>query len=172
MYISFNRKLIRSVATWGMSAKEARKTYAIDDHAKKLHQVKEAMAMANNIQLSLMKLAKLEDTALLQTMGILDEPSSESDTDASGDESNVESDSDCESGLCEVGNETLTSAPKEKGCPDEDATASNPVPRNETLLSWLRENKLNWFSFVHDLRQHLKHYDEEDLSNVFVDFTE
>ena len=187
-----DRKLIRCVATWDMSAKQARKTYAIDDNASKLNRVKQAMAMAKDIQMSVLQLAQLEDIALLKSLGVLDDFSSESDTDSSGDESeNLESDSDCVVDSCESGNETHVVAPI-NNCeiasecdihlplpssnPDqltfnqdlysEDVAATNPVQRNETLLSWLRETKLNWFSFFDDL-QH-----EETLNKVVMDVTE
>jgi hypothetical protein len=95
-----------------MSAKQARKTYAIDDNASKLNRVKQAMAMAKDIQMSVLQLAQLEDIALLKSLGVLDDFSSESDTDSSGDESeNLESDSDCVVDSCESGNETHVVAP-------------------------------------------------------------
>ena len=60
-----------------MSAKQARKTHAIDDNASKLNRVKQAMAMAKDIQMSVLQLAQLEDIALLKSLGVLDDFSSE-----------------------------------------------------------------------------------------------
>lgn len=190
-----DRKLMQSVATWGMSAKQARKTYGIDDHSSKTRQVQEAMARAEDIRQSTMELAQLEETALLQSLGISDVNSSESDTDGSGNESEyLESGSDCEDSICESGDETNCIVPKDKvendlhlpqpsNIPDEIrfdpdssskyvAAVANPAPSNETLLSWLRENKLNWFSFFHELQEYLKHYNVEVLNQVLLEFTE
>ena len=190
-----DRKLMQSVATWGMSAKQARKTYGIDDHSSKTRQVQEATARAEDIRQSTMELAQLEETALLQSLGISDVNSSESDTDGSGNESEyLESGSDCEDSICESGDETNCIVPKDKvendlhlpqpsNIPDEIrfdpdssskyvAAVANPAPSNETLLSWLRENKLNWFSFFHELQEYLKHYNVEVLNQVLLEFTE
>lgn len=40
------------------------------------------------------------------------------------------------------------------------------------MLSWLRENKLNWFSFYEEVAQYLKNYSSEVLSQVLLDFTD
>jgi hypothetical protein len=84
-----DRKLIKAVATWSISGKEAKKCYGIDDNAMKIKQVNEAIVVANDIRQSTMELAQLQDTALLKSMGIEDDISSESDTDGS------EYDTDC-----------------------------------------------------------------------------
>ena len=40
------------------------------------------------------------------------------------------------------------------------------------MLSWLREKKLNWFSFYEEVAQYLKNYSSEVLSQVLLDFTD
>jgi hypothetical protein len=68
-----DRKLMKAVATWDMSAKQAKRKYGVDDHARKLLQVQEALAIANDINESVLALAKLKDTALLRSVGIVDD---------------------------------------------------------------------------------------------------
>ena len=50
------------------------------------------------------------------------------------------------------------------------AARANPAPSNDTLLPWLRENKLNWFSFFHELQEYLTHYSVDVLNQVLVEF--
>lgn len=49
---------------------------------------------------------------------------------------------------------------------------ANPAPSNETLLMWLRENKLNWFAFYEEVSQYLKNYNAEVVNQVLLQFTE
>ena len=63
-----DRKLLKYIATWGQSAKQAKLAYGIDDNVRKVQQVNQAMLMANEIQKSVMELATLEDTALLNSV--------------------------------------------------------------------------------------------------------
>ena len=42
----------------------------------------------------------------------------------------------------------------------------------QALLSWLRDNKLNWFSFNNDVEQYLKPYTAEVLNQVLLVFVE
>ena len=77
-----DRKLMKAVATWDMSAKQAKRKYGVDDHARKLLQVQEALAIANDINESVLALAKLENTALLRSVGIVDDIQSDTDLDS------------------------------------------------------------------------------------------
>ena len=54
----------------------------------------------------------------------------------------------------------------------KDVALASPRPSNQTLLSWLRENKLSWFSFYNDLEQYLKLYSTEVLNQVLLDFAD
>ena len=54
----------------------------------------------------------------------------------------------------------------------KDVALASPRLSNETLLSWLRENKLSWFSFYNDLEQYLKLYSTEVLNQVSLDFAD
>ena len=81
-----DRKLLKYIATWGQSAKQAKLAYGIDDNVRKVQQVNQAMLMANEIQKSVMELATLEDTALLNSLGVPQDISSESESDGSDSE--------------------------------------------------------------------------------------
>ena len=63
-----------------MSAKEAKKTYGVDEQNSKTKHIQEAMALAEEINESTVALAMLQDAALLQSMGIVDDTSSDSDS--------------------------------------------------------------------------------------------
>ena len=68
-----DRRIIKAVATWGISAKEAKKTYGVDEQNSKTKHKQEAMALAEEINESTRELAMLQDTALLQSMGIVND---------------------------------------------------------------------------------------------------
>lgn len=53
---------------------------------------------------------------------------------------------------------------------DKHASTVSPVPSNEHLLCLLRENELNWFSFVMELRLLLNNYSREVLNQASLDF--
>lgn len=46
----------------------------------------------------------------------------------------------------------------------------NPSLSNDTLLLWLRENSLNWFSLVRELCQYLNNYSNEVINQCLEDF--
>ena len=192
-----DRKLIQAAATWGMTGKQARNIYGIEEYSCKVRGVKEAIANVQEIRNEIMKLAKLKETALLRTLGVEDD--SESDSESSGHgsdlESVIESDSD-EEPNCNSESESSVSSVQQKNqytdesqshsptttgirydpdflSKDVPATATaNPAPSNDTLLLWLRENKLNWFSFYEEVAQYLKNYNSEVLNQVLLDFTD
>ena len=72
-----------------MSGKKAKQVYGIRNHSQKLNPVKEVIANYQEIHEEIMKLAHLEETALLRSMGVADEV--ESETETSEDESDIES---------------------------------------------------------------------------------
>ena len=185
-----DRRLIQSAATWGLSGKQAKKKYGIDSNTLKINQVKEVIVNAQAIHDEIIKLAQLQETALLRSMGIEDSVSdTESFEDESDLESVIESDSDendshskssvstvhGESKAADEGQSSNHSTGNTRFNPDDlskdVAGVVNPAPPNETLLSWLRDNCLNWFSFFDDVAQYLKFYSSEVLHQVLLDFT-
>ncbi|KAL9987010.1 hypothetical protein ACROYT_G001244 [Oculina patagonica] len=139
----------------------------------------------------------LEDTALLQSMGIAEDSSSDSDSCGSEYEELESSSEDDETSFVVCENEAACELPKDnhKNTEEEDTQTqpsenflsqvrfdpdfsskevalANPTPSNETLLSWLRENRFNWFSFYNDLEQYLKPYSAQVLNQALLDFTE
>ena len=163
-----------------------------------MKKVREAITNAQKVRDEIMKLAKLEETALLQSLGVKDDSESESESTV-GDsdlESVLDSDSDEEHNSSSETGSIVSSVQQKNQCAkltdesqsdsttttdirfnpdflskDVPATA-NPAPCNGTLLSWLRENKLNWFSFYEEVSQYLKSYSSEVLSQVLLDFTD
>lgn len=185
-----DRRLIQSAATWGLSGKQANKKYGIDNNTLKINQVKEAIVNAQETHDEIIKLVQLQETALLRSMGIEDSVSdTESFEDESDLESVIESDSDendshskssvstvhGESKAADEGQSSNHSTGSTRFNPDDlskdVAGVVNPAPPNETLLSWLRDNSLNWFSFFDDVAQYLKFYSPEVLHQVLLDFT-
>ncbi|XP_068761299.1 uncharacterized protein [Montipora capricornis] len=157
-----DRRLIQSAATWGLSGKQAKKKYGIDNNTLKINQVKEAIANAQEIHDEIIKLAQLQETALLQSMGIEDSVSDTESFEGESDlESVIESDSDendrnskssvstvhGESKAADEGQSSNHSTGNTRFNPDDlskdVAGVVNPAPPNETLLSWLRDNSLN-----------------------------
>ena len=184
-----DRRLIQSAATWGLSGKQANKKYGIDNNTLKINQVKEAIVNAQETHDEIIKLVQLQETALLRSMGIEDSVSdTESFEDESDLESVIESDSDendshskssvstvhGESKAADEGQSSNHSTGNTRFNPDDlskdVAGVVNPAPPNETLLSWLRDNSLNWFSFF-DVAQYLKFYSPEVLHQVLLDVT-
>ena len=68
-----DRKLIKTAVTWNMSGKQAKELYGIDDHASKLCKVKEAIETSQAMHYEILKLAQLEEIALLRSLGIEDD---------------------------------------------------------------------------------------------------
>ena len=190
-----DRRIIKAAATWGMSAKEAKKTYGVDEQNSKTKQIQEAMALAEEINESTMALAMLQDTALLQSMGIVDDTSSDSDSCESEVEDLESFSEDDERSSTDCENEAVYALPKDTENKDthkrppkaedfpipirfdpdfcsKDVALASPRPSNETLLSWLRDNKLSWFSFYNDLEQYLKLYSTQVLNQVLLDFAD
>ena len=190
-----DRQIIKAVATWGMSAKEAKKTYGVDEQNSKTKHIQEAMALAEEINESTVALAMLQDTALLQSMGIVDDTSSDSDSCESDVEELERFSEDDERSSTDCENEAVYALPKDTENKDthkwpptaedfpnpirfdpdfcsKDVALASPRPSYETLLSWLRENKLSWFSFYNDLEQYLKLYSTEVLNQVSLDFAD
>ncbi|CAB3977095.1 Chromatin modification-related YNG2 [Paramuricea clavata] len=46
------------------------------------------------------------------------------------------------------------------------------APDHSTLLVMLRENKLNWFAFVHDLKTYMKEHENEVVNEVLASFVQ
>ena len=70
---------------------------------------------------------------------------------------------------------TTPSDPNSSYDPDaisKTKTLTNPAPSNDTLLSWLREHDLNWFTFFEEVRQYLRNYTSEVLNHVILQFTD
>lgn len=173
-----DRKLIQSAATWDMSGKKAQASIWYGNHSQKLNQLKEAIANYQEIHEEIMKLANLEETALLRSMGVADEV--ESETETSEDESDLDSSSDDEQCCCKSEAKTIiseedTQTNKNLGFNPKSLSkhvAVNIAPSNDTLLLWLRENIFNWSSFFQDVTQYLKDYSSDVLHHVLLNFTE
>ncbi|CAB4016500.1 Hypothetical predicted protein [Paramuricea clavata] len=144
-----DRKLLKYIATLGQSAKQAKLAYGIDDNVRKVQQVNQAMLMANEIQKSVMELATLEDTALLNSLGIPQDISSESDSDL------------------EPELELKQTTTRSNVSPNLHASETPP---NEVCLSWLKESKFNWFSFHHECLLRLKHLREDVFDELLTVF--
>ena len=140
---------------------------------------------------SVLELAHLKEIALLCSLGIEDDVESEenSSEDESGSESVLESCSDGEvannefevevRALCEK-NEQQT---YNSGCtgvnqefPSQStrnvSCRSNQEPSVETLLSCLRSNEFNWFSFLQEIEKYFKHHTSEFREKMMSDFSE
>ena len=133
-----------------------------------------------------MALASLEDSSLLRSLGIPDDFKSDSDSDSC--ESDIEElESDKEEISCdEVYSEDLsngngeveernTLSPSNIPKPthaDPHLYVSTTAVSNETLLSWLRSNKFNWFALYNDLTLNLRHCGTEVLNEIILNFTE
>ena len=146
---------------WGQSAKQAKLAYGIDDNVRKVQQVNQAMLMANEIQKSVIELATLEDTALLNSLGIPQDISSESESDESDSETDDFS-SDLEPEL-----ELKQTTTGSNVSPNLHASETPP---NEVCLSWLKESKFNWFSFHHKCLLRLKHLCEDVFDELLTVF--
>jgi len=72
---------------YGRSVKQAKLAYGIDGNANNVKRVEQAMSVVAEIQKSVIELAKLEDTALLNSLPIPKDIASESELDESESES-------------------------------------------------------------------------------------
>lgn len=113
-----DRKLIQAAGTWGMSGKQARNTYGKEEYSCKVRKVREAITNAQEVRDEIMKLAKLEETALLQSLGVEDDSESESESTV-GDsdlESVLDSDSDEEHNSSSEAGSIVSSVQQKNQC--------------------------------------------------------
>ena len=119
------------------------------------------MLMANEIQKSVMELATLEDTALLNSLGVPQDISSESESDGS------DSETDYFSSNLEPELELRQTTAGSNISPNLHGSETLP---NEVCLSWLKESKFNWFSFHHECLLRLKHLREDVFDELLTVF--
>ena len=147
-------------------------------HTQKLTRVKEAIANYQKIQNEIMKLAHLEETALLRSMGVVADVESDTDSESLESGNDLESvlesgsdneadDSECE-GKASVSENTQVQESQENK--QSLLVNGNIAPFIETLLLLLRENKFNWFSFYQDVTQYLKEYNLDVINQVLLNF--
>ena len=178
-----DKKLIKYTAllSSGVSSAQARKLYGISESTTlKGRSITQALAKASEIQEAVNKLSSVKDKCILESLGIIDETcSSDESQDESGDEESMSlssldieergeteqlQDSDdlnskpLEEQEHPLSNERHSNCEREHNLTDPDfmdkhASTVSPVPSNEHLLCLLRENELNWFSFVMELNK-------------------
>ena len=184
-----DRKLIRFAAckAQGLSNKKARKEYGIHCLGKLNEEVEDALSQAEELRKAVNTLANVEEKATLQALGINVEDSECSDEESEGEcimqeSSGHENEDD---GLMEASKvqRKTDSLPRSRaavceqvpGLPDPDTLLKrqslvSPIPSVETLVSILRENNLNWFTFVGELQLLLVNYMPEVLHQALLDF--
>lgn len=184
-----DRKLIRFAAckAQGLSNKKARKEYGIHCLGKLNEEVEDALSQAEELRKAINTLVNVEEKATLQALGINVEDSECSDEESEGECIMQESsgDENEDDGLMEASKvqRKTDSLPRSRaavceqvpGLPDPDTLLKrqslvSPIPSVETLVSILRENNLNWFTFVGELQLLLVNYMPEVLHQALVDF--
>lgn len=184
-----DRKLIRFAAckAQGLSSKKARKEYGIHCLGKLNEEVEDALSQAEELRKAVNTLANVEEKATLQALGINVEDSECSDEESEGECIMQESsgDENEDDGLMEASKvqRKTDSLPRSRaavceqvpGLPDPDTLLKrqslvSPIPSVETLVSILRENNLNWFTFVGELQLLLVNYMPEVLHQALLDF--
>ena len=69
----------------------------------------------------------------------------------------------------------LAKAQRKRHLDPDDGLQKQPhvfTPNNDHLLLMLRENNLNWFSFVEELKLLLRNYDNEVINHVLLYFSQ
>jgi hypothetical protein len=188
-----DRKLIKyaACASANVSAKKASSMFGISTYTRLKYDVENALQKACKIRKEVLEIAALEERAFLRTLGVDVSSSSESEVD-------LEYSSSCEwtdSDEYDIDNEesnkghsngerfdtdasnncdhTEGIAAADTGThSDFDTVFSNVFtpPSNEYLAVLLRENKLNWFAFVHKLMLLMKHLKSNLVEQVLLDF--
>jgi hypothetical protein len=120
--------------------------------------VEQAMLMASEIQRSVME---LEDTALLNSLGILEDNSSESESDE------LESEIDYEESDLEHDANSLRLNASPGNTSNKDTSKTPPY---EIMISCLRASNLNWFLFHNELRLRLKQLCEDEFDELLCAF--
>ena len=152
---------MKYVATWGQSAKQARLIYGIDNNTQTVEKVEQAMLMASEIQKSVMELATLEDTALLKSLGILEDNSSEYELDESESEIDyVESDM-----------EHNENGPRSNASPGNTTNKdTSKTPPYEIMISCLKASNLDWFLFHSEIQLCVRQLCEDEFDKLLTAF--
>lgn len=195
-----DKKLIKytCLLSSGVSSTQAKRLYGISEPAALKTEVSKALEKVIEIQDAVNKLSSVQDECVLESLGIID-PTDDSDNsqDESNEEecidlSSLEQedngktdmlDDAYDDPLFEIpefhGNSTTyeeNRCSERRNLTDPDVLnkdvdiAVSPVPSHEHLLYMLRQNGLNWFSFVTELKLLLKNYSPEVLNQALVDF--
>ena len=134
-------KYTACAATPNISSGRARKLYGISELKKLSSRVEDALVAAAEIERMVNKLAQIKEKSFLEQLGIADCISS--DEESSDDSSNEEAELGCDS-------ETDDRLP---GQESQFYNAQNlRAISSDRMLSILRDNGLNWFSFVEELK--------------------
>ena len=194
-----DKKLIKYTAllSSGVSSAQARKLYGISESTTLKAEVSQVLPKASEIQEAVNKLSSVKDKCILKSLGIIDETcSSDESQDESGDEEStslssldieergeteqLQDSDDLNSKPLEeqehpLSNERHSNCEREHNLTDPDfmdkhASTVSPVLSNERLLCLLRENELNWFSFVMELKLLLNNYSSDVLNQALLDF--
>ena len=165
---------------------EAKNLYGVSDLAMLQRQVAEALDEAREIRDVVTKIASIEKSVALESIGLVtSDISSESNHNSSDEEESVDDltdDGTCDNsewftGDIESANDSEKQNPKGNRHIDPDvftknaSTSCSPILSHEHLLLILRENRLNWISLVRELQDLLKAYSEEVINQALMDFS-
>lgn len=180
-----DRKLIKYAMCGDFSNKTAKK-YGLSDWNRQKDEIESSVERSKEIREAVIELACLEEKTVLRSYGIEIESDNESIISRESGEScdwNSEKESDSE-GESEGGQ---TNSEREMAdCrldkhseeynfdPDRLQKESTPlisdVPSFDNLVFILRQNNLNWFSFVEEIKSTIRSLSPEAMSQLLIDF--
>ena len=172
------------------SSKKAQEELGVQSVNNLKREVRNAMQQAEEIRREVSDLAAVREKSALRCLGLYtlcDSESSDSDNEGEADlsdqsdikwlsDSGSETEAQTEAEWQDLGSrrgpETM---PRESHLnPDEDLNKEPHVfaPNHDHLLLMLRENNLNWFSFVEEVRLSMHDYSDEVVNQVLIDFSQ
>jgi len=180
-----DRKLIKFAVSEasGLSNKKVQQTFGVN--ASKLKtEVREALTAAEEIRKDVADIMAVREEATLRSLGMY-EFSSESESDESdietkdidGSQVNVcwlsDSENEDDSSVKSVDDHEPNRGSHLDPDSGLDKQTELPIysPKTEHLLLMLRENHLNWFSFVEEVRLLMHSYSDEVVNQVLIEFS-
>lgn len=193
-----DRKLIKyaACASRNVSAKKASGIYGISSYSRLKCEVETSLQRACEIRNEVLEIAAVEERAYLRTLGVDISSSSESELDLEGSSScewtSHSEDFDTDDGDTNKGHSSVnididastfynhTKEMTTENVPhlDPDTGPNKEVvpsqaftpPSQDHLLLMLRENELNWFTFVHKLTLLMKQCSTDIIEQVLLEF--
>ncbi|XP_022809536.1 uncharacterized protein LOC111346511, partial [Stylophora pistillata] len=189
-----DRLLIKYACCKGqnLSKNKARNLYGFSDFHKQESRINSTLEEFKEIRDAVDTLAKVQDKAVLEGFGL-----TYSDDDSAEDQLSSSEGTDCEwisedeknkgpvkfqTASADVNlavtnkSQDKSQQPRPAADPDvpleKNRTLVSPVPSMDHLLLMLRDNTLNWFAFVAELRMLLRNYSEETLVYALTEFSD